>query len=160
MKCDDRTVAGISLHIIIYVITIEPFGVVAGHKVPHHHTVVVLHPPIDRVAEPTVRRTEVGRRYQGLCFRDIDGIGERPMLERAKMVKRVIAHLMASANDFVKQCRVLSHVVTHHKESGLGIKRVERIQDERRCLGDGTIVESEINSTFLRTHPPQGVGIE
>ena len=63
------------------------------------------------------------------------------MLERAKMVKRVIAHLMASANDFVKQFRVLSHVVTHHKESGLGIKRVERIEDERRCLGDGTIVE-------------------
>ena len=70
--------------------------------------------------------------YQLVGLIGINNVGNVPMLECPQVVERVVTHLMPLVNNLLEQFGVFSHVVAHHKESGLGIEVAQCLQDERR----------------------------
>ena len=85
----------------------------------------------------------------------LDGVSEA-----YNMVVGMVASLMTLGNDALIEFRVLAYVVTYHKESGFCSEGLQRVEDERCCLGDGTVVEGQIDGLLVTVHSPIGFRIE
>ena len=85
----------------------------------------------------------------------LDGVGEAH-----DVVVGVVAHLMTFSDDALIEFRVLTDIVAHHEERGLGSERLQRVEDERRSLRDGTVVEGQIYCLLVTVHSPIGFRIE
>jgi len=77
--------------------------------------------------------------------------------EAADVIVGVIAHLMALIHNLLKQVEMFPHVVAHHEEGGFDIVVAKGLKNERRRLGNGTIVERQVNCMFGVVHSPVGL---
>ena len=170
---DDGAVAGIAADIVIDVVGGEPLGIVAGDEVPHDDSVALREPVVDAVAHPTVGRTEEGHSSlrllpteggfpfdEQLTFVGVDEVGDGPVLETAEVVVGVVADSMALLHDLAEELGMLLDVVSHDEKCGLHAVSGERIEQEGRGLGNGSVVEGQIDRLFRRIHSPRGLWIE
>ena len=112
------------------------------------------------MSHPSMWRTEQMGVYQLVGLEGVDDIGGCPVLETADVVHRVISHLMSSVDDLLEEFGVFPHIIAHHEEGCLGAIRFESLENERRSLRDGSVVERQIDCVFIRIHPPGGMGIK
>ena len=78
-------------------------------------------------------------------------IGDGVSGEAPKVVERMVADAMAALHNHTKLLGMLPDIVAHHKEGGLDAIAVEHIKHPRRDLGNGAVVESEVNGTRIFT---------
>ena len=88
--------------------------------------------------------TEIAGLDKAVGLLGVVDIRFQPVLESTEMMKRMIAYLMASLDDPSVQIGILAHIVAHHEERGLGPISLKSVEDERRSLGDGTVIEGQI----------------
>ena len=98
--------------------------------------------------------------HQFVGLKGVDDICGSPVLETADVVHRVVTHLMASIDNLLEELGVFPHIVAYHEEGGLGTERIERFENERRSLGDGSVIEGQIDCAFVRIHPPSGMWVK
>ena len=82
------------------------------------------------------------------------------MLEGTQMVERMVAHLMALSLNALKELGVFPDVVAHHKEGGFDAIFAQRVQNERRSLGYGAVVEGQVDGPLVSVHTPRGPWVE
>ena len=82
------------------------------------------------------------------------------MAEALDVVVGVITHLMTLSHDTLIEFGMLAHVVTHHEESCLRVKLSERVEDEGCSLGDGPVIEGQVDGLLMMVHSPIGFRIE
>ena len=81
MESNDRPVAGIAFHVVDNIVGSEPFGVVAGNKIPHNNGELPAQPPINGVAHPSMRRTEQMGVDKFVGILNVIPVGDSPVLE-------------------------------------------------------------------------------
>ena len=160
MEGDDGAIARVPLYIINDILGRHPLGVVAGDEVPHHDLVLSAEPGILTEAHPSMGRThqtgvDIGIGLLYVIAILLDGVGES-----LDVVVGVITHLMALSDNAFIEFRILAHVVADHEEGGLGSKLLEGIEDKWCCLGDGTVVEGQVDGLLVTVHSPIGFRIE
>ena len=84
------------------------------------------------------------------------GLGE--VLQSTEVVESVVAHLMSFVENLLEEIGLFPHVVAHHEEGGVGVECPQRVEDEWRGLGYGTVVEREVYGTLVLVHAPIGFG--
>ena len=85
----------------------------------------------------------------------LDGVGEA-----YHVVVGVVAHLVPLGDDALVEFRMFAHVVAHHEESAFHPERLQRVEDKGCCLGDGTVVEGQVDCLLVTVHSPVGFRIE
>ena len=55
--------------------------------------------------------------------------------------------------------RVLTDIVTYHKEGGFYVVFVKQVEYPRSNFGDRPVIESQIDGSLVRVHSPYGAGI-
>jgi len=142
---DDTAVAGVVLHVVDHILGSEPFGVVAGDQVPHHHLVLTAEQGILRQAHPSVRRTEEVGVDIGIGLLDVVAVFVEGVADTADVVVCVVSNLVTFGEDALVEVRVLAHVVAHHEEGGVYAVLTEYIEDKGGSLGDWTVIEGQID---------------
>lgn len=154
VKSDNRAVAHVSFDVVEYVFGSHPFRVIARNYVPHHHFIFSAEPGILRPAHPPVWWAEQVRVYQLVGAIGIVGVSVYRVLETADVVVGVVAHAMACFNDLLIQFGMLFYVLAYHKEGGTNVVMGKCFKDKGGRLGDGTVVEGEINAALMLIHSP------
>ena len=111
-------------------------------------------------AHPAVGRTEEVALDVGIGLLDVVAVVMERMAEPADVVVGVVAHLMAFVQNLLIEIGVLPDIVAHHEEGGLDAKLAQRLENERGRLRDGTVVERQIDRTFVTVHSPVGSWVE
>ena len=57
----------------------------------------------------------------------------------------MVAYLMATSTNFLKQMRIFDGILTYHKEGGFGIEAVQCIKDKGSCLWDRTVIKGQVH---------------
>ena len=157
---DDGAVADVALDVVDDVVGRHPLGVVAGDDVPHHDLVAAREPGILGQAHPSVRRTEEMAADVGVGFLDIEHIVAHGVAEAADVVVGVIAHEVALVDDLLEEIGILAHVVAYDEEGGTHAETTEDVENKRCGLGDGTVVERQIDCALTTVHSPEGFRVE
>ena len=89
----------------------------------------------------------------------VQRVAQCPMLERAHVVERVVADLVSGVHDVVVKVVIAEHVFAHHEERSLHVIPRQRLKNERRRLGNGAVVERQVDRMVVLVHPPERVGI-
>lgn len=76
------------------------------------------------------------------------------------VVEGVIADGMATRHDLSENIGIFTDIVANDKEGGFDAVMVKHIKHPRCYVGDGSVIESEINRSLGRLHPPLCAGIE
>ena len=157
---NDGAITRVPLYIINHIFGRHPLRVVAGDEIPHHNLVFPAEPGVLRQTHPTVWRTyivavDVGVGLLHVVAVFLDGVGETD-----HVVVGVVAHLVAFIDDALVELRMFAHVVAHHEERGLDAERLEGVEDEGRSLGNGTVVEGQIDGLLVTIHSPIGFRIK
>ena len=118
---DDGTIAGIAPHIVEHPLGRHPFGVVAGHQVPHHDAVTPAQPEILVGPHPSVRWTkEVGmEQFVGLV--GILAIVADGVFEPTDMIEGMVADAVSGCHHLLIEFGMFAHVVRHHEERRLDV---------------------------------------
>ena len=154
MEGDDATVACIALHVIDDVVCRNPLGVVACHQVPHHNFEVFPEPVVLTPAHHSVGRTEEVGVDKLVGLEGVDDVGYRPVLEGSQVVIGVVAYLVTFGLDALIELRVFIDIIAHHEESGFNVKLPEGVENKRCGLGNGAVVEGQIDGLHRRIHSP------
>lgn len=160
VKRDNGTVADIAFHIIEYVFSGHPFGVVACNKIPHHYLKILLQPEVAAEPQPSVRGAEEVCVNHFVGNEGINDVGCCPVLESAQMCVGVVAHLMSGTDNGLVEFGMPFYVFAHHEEGGFGAVFGKCLQNERGGLGDGAVIEGEIYGPFPGIHSPQCLWVE
>ena len=72
----------------------------------------------------------------------------------------MVANLVPLGDDALVELRVFPDIVSHHEESSLYAEFLERVKNEGGCLGDGTVIESQIDCLLMTVHSPVGLRIQ
>ena len=174
---DDGAVAGITHHIGQDLGRAEFLGVVARHEVPHddavilaqHHILSPRHVPVGRAE----KEREQGFLHQSIICPLLAGgqhkfvrpfhvvqVGVGGVFEAPQVIVGVVANAVAAFHDFLEDVRMLADIVAHQEEGGLDAVLVQQIQYPRRHLGDGTVIEGQVDFLLHGVHPPEGAWIE
>ena len=152
---DDAAVSGVAFHVVHHVLGCEQTAVIARYDIPHHdfyadvsQDAILYHP------NPAVRRSEEVGVEDVVGLLDVGKVSPGTMAKARDVVEGVIAYLMASHSHFVEQMRVLDGIVAHHEEGCLCSEAVEGVEDEGCCLGNGAVVEGEVDSLPVWLYPP------
>ena len=94
MEGDNGTIAGVMLYIVEHIGSCHPFGVIAGHHIPHDYLVFPGEPCILAQPHPSMRRTHQIGVEVGVGFLYIETVITDGVLESADMVMGVIADAM------------------------------------------------------------------
>ena len=156
---DDRTIASIEHHIAEHIEGIEQVGIVTCHEVPHHNLVLAPKHFVCPQPHPSVRRTEEMRVDEFIGLLHIIIICDDIMLQAAQMVVCMIAHLMALVDDALIEFGIALDILSHEEEGSLGVKLLERIEDEGCRFRYGTIIEGEIYRMLLWIDSPECFGV-
>ena len=127
----------------------------ARYDIPHYdfnadvpQDAILYHP------DPAMWRSEEVGVEDVVGLLDVGKISPGTMAKARDVVEGVIAYLMASYSYFVEQMRVLDSIVAHHEESCLCSETVEGVEDEGCRLGNGAVVEGEVDSLPVWLYPP------
>ena len=160
MESNDATITGIAFDILQHILCIQAFAIVTRYEVPHddliteHAYGAILHG-----THPSVRRTEeVGLQYAMRLVAIVEILPTAPT-QSSNMVVGMIPNGMTTPTHLLKQFGITMGIVAHHEECCLCPELVEDIENIRRSLRDGTVVESQIDHPLIRIHPPYGMGI-
>ena len=82
------------------------------------------------------------------------------MLETAEVVVGVVTDLMASFDDLAEEFGIFPDVLADDEKRGFHAVSGERFEQEGRGLGNGSVVEGQIDRLFRRIHSPRGLWIE
>ena len=160
MEGDDGTITRVPLYIIKNVVRRHPFRVVAGDEIPHDDLVLPAEPGILCQSHPTVGRTDVAAVDIGIGLFHVVTVFLDGVSKADDVVVGMVAHLMAFVDDALVEFRVFAYVVTHHEERGLDTELFKSVEDERSRLGDGTVVEGQIDGLLVTVHSPVGFRIK
>lgn len=160
VKRDDRSVSGVSFHVVKDVFSGHPFGVIACHDVPHDNFVFPAEPGILTESHPSMRRSKEVRVNEFVGLSGVIAIGADGVSCTTHMVVGMITHAMSGVEDLAVEMGMSFYVLSHHEESGQGIVLGQGFEDEGSRLGDGPVVEGEVDGAFPFVHPPQSVGIK
>ena len=75
-----------------------------------------------------------------------------------QVAHRVIPHRVTAPPHLLEQLGMTLHILAHHKEGGLDAIAVKRIQHPRRDLGNGAVVEGQIDRVVALVDAPHGLG--
>ena len=177
MEGDDGAVAGIAHHVGQDLGRAELLGVVARHEVPHdnpamlaqHHVLSPRHMPVGWAEE----QGEEGLLHQGIVRSFLAGgnhefvgtlhvvqVGVGGVLEASQVVVGMVADAVPALHHLLEHIRMLADVVAHLEEGGLDVMLVQQVQYPWRHLGDGAVVESQVDFLLRGVHPPEGAWIE
>ena len=160
MEGDDRAIARVPLYIIKHIFGRHPLRVVTRDEVPHHDLVLPAEPGVLRQTHPAVGRTYIVAVDVGIGFLNVVAVFLDGVSEPDHVVMSVVAYLVTFIDDALIELGMLAHVVTHHEECGLDTERFESIEDEGGSLGNGTVVEGQIDSLLVTIHSPIGFRIK
>lgn len=160
MESNDATRPGITTNIGENILCREPSTIIARYHIPHNHPIATM--PECLVLPylyPSVGRTEqIGlQEFVGLL-----GIGQimpTPVLETTDVIIGVVAYAVPPPLDLLKEMGIFVHILPYHEKRGPCIEAIQHIQDKRRGLGDGTVVEGQVNGLLVSVHPPQGMRV-
>lgn len=93
-------------------------------------------------------------------FLGVEVIGECPVAQRPDVVEGVVTHLMTFGHNTIVQVVVLEHIFTHHEESCFDVELAECVENEGSGLGDGAVIECQIDCMFILPHPPSRLGVK
>ena len=148
MEGDDRARTGILLHLTQNLTAIELGVIVARDKVPHNDMVALAKDTILTQTHESVRRTkEVGAEVT-VCLVDIGHIMIGMFCHPLEVVVGVVAYAVATLDDHLELVGMLTHIVTHHEESGLDAVLVQHIKHPRGDLWDRAIIKGEVYGTL------------
>ena len=142
---DDAAVAGVALHVVDDVVGGQPFGVVAGDQVPHHHLVFTAEQGVLRQPHPAVGRAEEVGVDVGVGLLDVVTVFVKRVADAADVVVGVVSYLVPLGQYALVEFWIFAHVVAYHEEGGVDAILAEHIEDEWRGLGDWTVVEGQID---------------
>ena len=160
VESDNTAVAGIAPHVEQHVAPIESGGIVACHKVPHHHPIALAHHDVLVPLHPSVWWTEKVRMEIDVSLVDIAQIRADAVAQPPDMVKRMVAEPVAAFLHHLEDIGMFPDIVSHHKERGLDAIMVEHIEHPGSHFWNGAIVESEVNGMFLGLDAPKRMRIE
>ena len=87
-------------------------------------------------------------------------VGMGGMFETAQVVVGVVADAVAALHHVLEDVRMFADIVAHQEEGGLDAVPVQQVQDPGRHLGDGAVVEGQVDFLLRGVHPPEGAWIE
>ena len=96
----------------------------------------------------------------GIGFLHVVAIFLDGMAESYDVVVGMVAHLVALGLYTFEEFGILTHVVAHHEEGGLGVELLECLENEWGSLGDWAVVESQVYCPFVTVHSPVGFRVE
>ena len=67
----------------------------------------------------------------------------------------MVAHMMSTANDFLKNLRMLVYILAHAEESRLHAVMVQDVKHLRRDIRVWSIVKGDVNGLLLALDTPQ-----
>ena len=76
------------------------------------------------------------------------------------MVEGVVADAVSGIHHLLEYLRIFPDVIPHHEECGLNAIVGKNLQNEWCSLGDGTVVEGQINCLLMTVHSPCGSWIK
>ena len=75
------------------------------------------------------------------------------------MVEGMVTDAVSPLHNHLKLIRVLTDIVTYHKEGGFYVVFVKQVEYPRSNFGDRSVIESQIDGSLVRVHSPYGAGI-
>ena len=98
--------------------------------------------------------------HEDTCLFGVFQIGFCGVLKSPDVIEGMVANAVTLLHYLTEFVGMLADVVAHHEERGLDIVLRQQIEHPGCHLGDGAIVESEVDSMLLGLYPPQGRGVE
>ena len=75
------------------------------------------------------------------------------------MVEGMVTDAVSPLHNHLEFIRVLTDIVTYHKEGGFYVVFVKQVEYPRSNFGDRPVIESQIDGSLVRVHSPYGAGI-
>ena len=69
------------------------------------------------------------------------------------MVECMIPDPVPAFDDHSEYIRIFPYIIAYHEKGGLDVVFIQQLQYPRSYFRDGTIVEGQINSLLVGTHP-------
>ena len=79
----------------------------------------------------------------------MDGVAET-----ADVVVRMITDTMPLVDDTLMQFGIFPGIVAYHEEGGLDAVLLQHVKNPGRGLGDGAVVEGQIDGLLVTVHSP------
>ena len=157
---DDGAVAGVAFDLLEDLPSVEVLAVVACHEVPHHDAVASAQHLVLKPAHVSVWRTEEVCLDEFVCLVGVRQVVLRQPLEAPQVVEGVVAQTVSAFLNHGELARMFAHIVPDEKEGSLDAVVVEHVEHPRCHLGDGPVVERQVDCLDGRVHAPDGLRIE
>jgi hypothetical protein len=82
------------------------------------------------------------------------------MCQTLYMIVGVVAYLMTFIQNPFEELWILTHIIAYTEEGSFNTFIAQDVEDKWRSLGDGTVVERQIDCVFVTVHSPQSIRIK
>ena len=113
-----------------------------------------------RQSHPSVRRAHQSTVDICVGLLNIVAILFDGMAYATDVIVGVVAYLMTFIQNPFEELWILTHIIAYTEEGSFNTFIAQDVEDKWRGLGDGTVVERQIDCVFVTVHSPQGIRIK
>ena len=150
----------VSLYNIQHLVGIEFGIVVTCYHIVEYNVIIIFHVTVSPSAQNSVWRTEQAGGEITVTFLYVINIIVVTHAHSANMIESVVAYVMSAFLYHFIDVRMFTHIVTHHKESGLYPVSVQNVKHPGSDFRNRSVIKGEIHRMVFRIFPEDAFRVD